>query len=91
MKREYIIVLVIIAVIGVGGYLFITNTKNTINSATNTSTTQTNSVEQVTIPTQNVKVSLPKAQNSNLDTQQLENEINNLDLEDTSELDVDIE
>ena len=90
MKREYIIVLVIIAVIGVGGYLFIMNNKNTLKNEGKT-TTQATPVEKVTIPTQNVKVNMPKAQSANLDTGQLENEINNLDVEANSDLDVDIE
>lgn len=88
MKREYIIVAIIVIVLGVGAYLVMMNNKNTASSA---KTSQIKSEEKVTIPTQDVKVTMPKAQNTNLDTTQLENEINNLDVEGNSDLDVDVQ
>ena len=48
-----------------------------------------NQEEPVKIDTSNIKVEQPKAQSSNLDTNQIDQEINKLDTSDDSEMNVD--
>ena len=91
MKKEYIIGAIVIVVLAVGGYFYMKSSKNIVKTPVIKNTNSAATEEKVTIPTQNVKVSMPKAQNTKLDTTQLENEMNNLDVEGNSDLDVDFQ
>lgn len=82
MKKEYIIGAIVIVVLAVGGYFYMKSNKNIVKTPVIKNTNSASNEEKIT---------LPKAQNTNLDTTQLENEMNNLDVEGNSDLDVDIQ
>lgn len=82
MKKEYIIGAIVIVVLAVGGYFYMKSNKNIVKTPVIKNTNSISTEEKIT---------LPKAQNTKLDTTQLENEMNNLDVEGNSDLDVDIQ
>jgi len=82
MKKEYIIGAIAIVVLAVGGYFYMKSNKNIVKTPVIKNTNSISTEEKIT---------LPKAQNTKLDTTQLENEMNNLDVEGNSDLDVDIQ
>ena len=82
MKKEYIIGAIVIVVLAVGGYFYMKSSKNIVKTPVIKNTNSISTEEKIT---------LPKAQNTKLDTTQLENEMNNLDVEGNSDLDVDIQ
>ena len=83
-------VLVLVVLGGAGFYLFRKYDKTPVTS-TNTKTEEQkmSQEEPVKIDTSNIKVEQPKAQSSNLDTNQIDQEINKIDVSDDSQMNVD--
>jgi hypothetical protein len=83
-------VLVLIVLGGAGFYLFQKyNKAPTVSTNSKTQEQKMNQEEPVKIDISNIKVEQPKPQSSNLDTNQIDQEINKLDLSDDSEMNVD--
>lgn len=81
MRKELVIGISVIIILAATWFIYSMNK--------NLPTSNELEIKNVSIPTENIKVEKPKAQVTNLDTSQIDTELEKLNEEDSSDLEVD--